>query len=222
MEKKQYIVLGLGIFGSTIVETLSRYGCEVLAIDKNPNLVQHVAEYATKSVVGDITDEDFLKELDIGDFDVGIVAIGDQLENAILGIMNLKEMGVPYIIAKANNDRFKEVLEKVGADKVVRPEEEMGSKVARTLLRKNITDLIEIDENYSVVEMKIPQAWVGRTLSDLQLRQNYGINILGKRNKDTHKLELTIDPQYVLQFDDHFLMIAETQRIEDMDYLVVK
>ena len=96
----------------------------------------------------------------------------------------------------------------------------MGERVARSLLRKNITDLIELDENYSVVEMKVPQAWVGHTLTALNLRKNYGINILGIRNEETHKLDLSVDPQYMVKMNDHFLMISETEKIEKFDYLV--
>lgn len=222
MKHRQYVVLGLGVFGSTIAKTLSEFGCEVLAIDKNPECVQRVADFVTKAVIGDITDQQFLVDLGVQEFDVGIVAIGNHLEESLLGVLNLKELGVPYIISKAKNKRFKEVLEKIGADRVIRPEKEMGEKVARSLLRKNITDLIEIDENYSVVEMKVPQAWVGHSLAGLDLRKNYGINILGKRQSGTRKLELAVDPQYLIQIDDHFLMIAETEKIEKMDYLVEK
>lgn len=222
MKNKQYVVLGLGVFGSTVTKTLSQFGCEVLAIDKNPECVQRVSEYATKAVIGDITDINFLDSLGVSEFDVGIVAIGNHLEESLLGTMNLNELGVPYIIAKAKNKRFKGVLEKVGAHRAVRPEKEMGERVARSLLRKNITDLIEIDENYSVVEMKVPQAWVGHTLAGLDLRKNYGINILGKRDEETNKLILAVDPQYTIQTNDHFLMIAETEKIEKFDYLVEK
>lgn len=222
MKDKQYVVLGLGVFGSTVTKTLSQFGCEVLAIDKDPECVQRVSEYATKAVIGDITDIQFLSSLGVNEFDVGIVAIGNHLEESLLGTMNLNELGVPYIIAKAKNKRFKGVLEKVGANRAVRPEKEMGERVARSLLRKNITDLIEIDENYSVVEMKVPQAWVDHSLAGLDLRKNYGINILGKRDLQTNKLVLSVDPQYKIQPNDHFLLIAETEKIEKFDYLVEK
>ena len=127
--EKQFVVLGLGIFGSTLVKTLSQYGREVIAIDKNPENVQRVADFATKAVIGDVTDFQFLSDLGLDDMDVGIVAIGDRLEDSILATMNLKELGVPYVIVKAKNKRFKVVLEKIGADYVVRPEKEMGEKV---------------------------------------------------------------------------------------------
>ena len=144
--EKQFVVLGLGIFGSTLVKTLSQFGREVIAIDKDSENVQRVSEFATKAVIGDVTDIQFLTDLGLDDIDVGIVAIGDRLEDSILATMNLKELGVPYVIVKAKNKRFKVVLERIGADHVVRPEKEMGEKIARTLLRKNIKDLIELDE----------------------------------------------------------------------------
>lgn len=222
MNNKQYVVLGLGVFGSTITKTLSQFGCEVLAIDKDPECVQRVSEFATKAVIGDITDRQFLIDLGVEEFDVGVVAIGNHLEESLLGVLNLKEIGVPFIVAKAKNKRFKFVLEKIGADRVVRPEKEMGERIARSLLRKNITDLIEIDESYSVVEMKVPLAWVGHSLNGLNLRKNYGINILGLRDVQTHKLDLSVDPHYLIQTNDHFLMIAETDKIEKFDYLVEK
>lgn len=212
MKNKQYVILGLGVFGSTVAKTLSQFGCEVLAIDKDEECVQRVSEFVTKAVIGDITDRQFLIDLGVEEFDVGIVAIGDHLEESLLGVLNLKEIGVPYIIAKARNKRFKFVLEQIGADRVVRPEKEMGERVARSLLRKNITDLVEIDENYSIVEMKIPYAWVGHTLSELKLRNNYGINILGKRDPQTHNLILAVDPQSPLDENDHFLMIVKHQK----------
>ena len=134
--------------------------------------------------------------------------------------MNLKELGVPYVIVKAKNKRFKVVLERIGADYVVRPEKEMGEKVARTLLRKNIKDLIELDEENCIVEMKVPQAWVGKTLSQLDLRKLYSINVLGKRNPHTHKLEVPVDPNLEIELNDTFLVLAQTDKIEKYDYLL--
>ena len=219
MANKQYVVLGLGVFGSTIAKTLSQFEQEVLAIDKDVECVERVADFVTKAVVGDITDKDFLADLGISEFDVGIVAIGDHLEESILGVMNLKELGVNYIVAKAKNKRFMQVLEKVGADRVVRPEKEMGLKIARNLLRKNITDLIQLDDTYSIVEMKPAKQWIGKSLMNLDLRKKYNINILGKRNKESYKLEFFIDPSYVVEDDDHFLLVADTEKIERLDYI---
>lgn len=217
---KQFVVLGLGIFGSTLVKTLSQFGREVIAIDKDSENVQRVSEFATKAVIGDVTDIQFLTDLGLDDIDVGIVAIGDRLEDSILATMNLKELGVPYVIVKAKNKRFKVVLERIGADHVVRPEKEMGEKIARTLLRKNIKDLIELDEENCIVEMKVPQSWIGKSLSQLDLRKLYSINVLGKRDPKTHKLEVPVDPSAPIEMNDTFLVLGQTDKIEKYDYLL--
>lgn len=218
--EKQFVVLGLGIFGSTLVKTLSQFGREVVAIDKDSENVQRVSEFATKAVIGDVTDIQFLTDLGLDDIDVGIVAIGDRLEDSILATMNLKELGVPYVIVKAKNKRFKVVLERIGADHVVRPEKEMGEKIARTLLRKNIKDLIELDEENCIVEMKVPQSWIGKSLSQLDLRKLYSINVLGKRDPKTHKLEVPVDPSAPIEMNDTFLVLGQTDKIEKYDYLL--
>ena len=218
--EKQFVVLGLGIFGSTLVKTLSQFGREVIAIDKDSENVQRVSEFATKAVIGDVTDIQFLTDLGLDDIDVGIVAIGDRLEDSILATMNLKELGVPYVIVKAKNKRFKVVLERIGADHVVRPEKEMGEKIARTLLRKNIKDLIELDEENCIVEMKVPQSWIGKSLSQLDLRKLYSINVLGKRDPKTHKLEVPVDPSASIKMNDTFLVLGQTDKIEKYDYLL--
>ena len=218
--EKQFVVLGLGIFGSTLVKTLSQFGREVIAIDKDSENVQRVSEFATKAVIGDVTDIQFLTDLGLDDIDVGIVAIGDRLEDRILATMNLKELGVPYVIVKAKNKRFKVVLERIGADHVVRPEKEMGEKIARTLLRKNIKDLIELDEENCIVEMKVPQSWIGKSLSQLDLRKLYSINVLGKRDPKTHKLEVPVDPSAPIEMNDTFLVLGQTDKIEKYDYLL--
>ena len=218
--EKQFVVLGLGIFGSSLVKTLSQFGREVIAIDKDSENVQRVSEFATKAVIGDVTDIQFLTDLGLDDIDVGIVAIGDRLEDSILATMNLKELGVPYVIVKAKNKRFKVVLERIGADHVVRPEKEMGEKIARTLLRKNIKDLIELDEENCIVEMKVPQSWIGKSLSQLDLRKLYSINVLGKRDPKTHKLEVPVDPSAPIEMNDTFLVLGQTDKIEKYDYLL--
>ena len=218
--EKQFVVLGLGIFGSTLVKTLSQFGREVIAIDKDSENVQRVSEFATKAVIGDVTDIQFLTDLGLDDIDVGIVAIGDRLEDSILATMNLKELGVPYVIVKAKNKRFKVVLERIGADHVVRPEKEMGEKIARTLLRKNIKDLIELDEENCIVEMKVPQSWIGKSLLQLDLRKLYSINVLGKRDPKTHKLEVPVDPSAPIEMNDTFLVLGQTDKIEKYDYLL--
>ncbi len=215
---RQYAVLGLGVFGSTIAKTLSEQGCEVLAVDKDITCVERIADTVTKAVQADATNIDELMTLGIQDFDVVIVAIGDHLEQSVLTIMNVKELGVKHVIAKAKNKINMRVLLKVGADRVVRPEKEMGVKVAKSLLRNNIVDLVELDSDYCVVEMNAPKQWIGKSLKILNVRVAYGFNILGVKYAGEEKLKMSIDPDYIIREGDHFLVLAETERAERFDY----
>lgn len=217
---RQYAVLGLGIFGSTVAKTLSKFNCEVIAVDTDIKCVDRMADIVTQAIQCDITDINQLRAAGIQDCDIAIVSMGSHLEESVMAIINLKELGVPYIVAKAKNKRYMQIFKELGANKVVRPEKEMGEKVARTLLRKNIKDLIELDEENCIVEMKVPQAWVGKTLSQLDLRKLYSINVLGKRNPHTHKLEVPVDPNLEIELNDTFLVLAQTDKIEKYDYLL--
>lgn len=212
---KQYVVLGLGVFGSKVAKTLVESGGEVVAVDNDEECVKRVSEYVTRAVCGDITDIEFLKALGLEDFDYGIVAIGDHIEESLLGVMNLKEIGIKNIIAKSKNKRFEMVLEKVGATKVVRPEKETGVQIARELLYKNIIDLKEIDDDYSVVEMKVPNSWVNHSIIQLDLNKKYGINVLGI--KENNKMNINIDANAPLTSSQTLLLISDTNKIQTLD-----
>ena len=192
---------------------------EVIAVDQDESCVERVADEVTKAVVANVTDQEELRAIGIEDIDVAIVAIGTHLEEAVLATMNLKELGVPYVIAKAKNKQFMKILEKVGANKVIRAEKDMGLKVAKSLLRKSIVDLVELDEDYSVVEIKAPLDWVGKNFIDLNIRRVYNMNIIGIKHGDEDHLSLDVAPEYVIQNGDHFLVIGKTKELERFDYM---
>jgi trk system potassium uptake protein TrkA len=219
MSDKQYVVIGLGIFGSTIATTLSEAGKEVLAIDRDMICVERLADVVTKAVVADGTDIDQLKMLGVQEFDVAIVAIGDKLEASILTVMNLKELGVKRIVAKARNKQFMQILYKVGADEVVRPERDMGEKIAKRLLRNRIVDLVELDGGYSVVEMRAPSMWVGQSIKQLNIRAKYDFNIIGIKKAGTGQLMMSINPDALIHEDDQFVLVANTKNIENFDLI---
>ena len=218
MKQKTYAILGLGVFGSTIAKTLSEYHCEVIGIDTDLSCVERVAEYATQAVQADFTDIDQLRELGIQDVDVAVVATGSQLESSIMAVLHLKELGVPYIVAKAKNRLYMQILLKVGADKVIRPEKEMGERVAKTLLSRNVVDMIDIDEDYSIMELTAPKEWVGFALKNLDVRNKFGLNILGVRNGEDAKLNFNINGDYVVKTNDQLLVIVEANKFEAMEY----
>ncbi|WP_249028742.1 potassium channel family protein [Tannockella kyphosi] len=219
MAKKQYAVLGLGIFGSTVATTLAEQGCEVLAVDRDISCVERVASEVTKAVVADVTKIEELSALGIEDFDVAIIAIGTHLEEAVLATMHCKELGVPYVITKAKNKAFMKILERVGADRVIRPEKEIGMKLAKSLLRKNLVDVVELDDDNSIVEIYAPTIWTGKTVKELNVRTKYEMNILGVRDKETEQLSLGVAPDYKVKPRDRFLVLARTEKLEDFDTL---
>ena len=169
MNKKQYVVLGLGRFGSSVALTLNELGYDVLGIDNSEGSVNALASQLTHAVVADAKDEGAMKSLGIRNFDVAVVAIGDDVETNILVTVMLKEMGVPYVVAKAQSALHGKVLEKIGADKIVYPEKDMGVRVAHNLVSANFMDNIELHPNYSIMELKAPSTFAGKTLGELNL-----------------------------------------------------
>lgn len=218
MKNKQYAVLGLGVFGSTIATTLSQYDCEVIAIDKDQSCVERIANEVTKAAVADTTDIEQLRSLGIEDIDVAIVAIGTHLEESVLTTMNVKDLGVPYVIAKAKNKQFSKILEKVGANRVIRAEKDMGVRVAKSLLRKNIVDLVELDEDHSLIEINAPVDWIGKSFQDLNVRQAYHMNVIGVKDSSDN-MSLSIGANYIVKYGDRFLVIGKTRELEKFDYL---
>lgn len=218
-EDKQYAVLGLGIFGSTVAKTLSAYNYEVVAVDADIKCVERMADIVTQAVQCDITDKEELRAAGVGDCDIAIVGTGSHLEATVMAIINLKELGVPYIIAKAKNKRYMQIFSKVGADRVVRPEKEMGVVVAKSLLSNSIIDMIDIDGDYSLVELKVPPKWVDHSLRELDVRNRYGINVIGVRKHNSQKLSVSLDADYVIEEDDQMIVIADTKTIEKFDYM---
>ena len=218
MKRKTFAVLGLGIFGSTIAKTLSEYGYDVIVMDTDISCIERMSEFVTEAIQADFTDIEQLRQAGIQDVDVAIIATGSQLEASVMAIMHLKELGVPYVMAKAKNKVYMHILLKVGADRVVRPEKEMGQRVAKSLMSQNIIDMIDIDDDYSMMELSAPSSWVGKPLKDLHLRNRFGVNVLGVRTTYNPKLNLGITADYVIHEDDTLLAVIENAKFEAVEY----
>lgn len=184
---RSYVVVGLGRFGSEAARKLCEYGCEVLAIDTHSELVQQVASDVTQAVVGDAQDKEVLRALGVSSFDCAIVAIGNSLADSVLATMNLKELGVPQIICKAHDETHRKVLMKLGADKVVIPEQENAARLARSLSSPNVLDYMELSADCGIIELPAPAKWMGKTLRELDVRAKLGINIIAVRKDGTVK-----------------------------------
>lgn len=176
-QKEQFIVLGLGRFGASMARSLYEMGYEVMAVDSDEGLVQNAAPYATQAVQADATDEDALQALGIQNYDVAVVAIGNVRDSVLITVL-CKEAGIPQVVAKATDDLHAKVLRKVGADRVVFPERDMGMRVAKSLVTPNILDMMALTDGYQIAEVTAPEAWQGRTLAQVNVRRDYGLSIL--------------------------------------------
>ncbi|MDX8359918.1 TrkA family potassium uptake protein [Cytobacillus sp. IB215316] len=202
--KKEFAVIGLGRFGGSICKSLSEQGMEVLAFDIDEDKVNEYANIASHAVIGDSTDESILKNLGIRNFDHVIIAIGDNIQASILTTLILKELGVENITVKAQNDYHEKVLSKIGADQIVHPERDMGRRIAHNIISNNVLDYLELSDEHSIVEIVASENIDGNSLIDLDIRAQYGINIVAiKRGK-----EIIVSPQ-------------ATENIHEGDILIV-
>ena len=182
---RQFAVIGLGRFGSNMAKALSKMGYEVLAIDKNQHKVQEFSDEVTHVVQADTTDENALRELGILNFDVVVVAIGEDVQANVLTTLQLKEIGVNFIVATSRNSLHTKLLEKVGADRIVAPERDMARRVAYNLASTSVMDYIELSPRFSIVEITAPKAFQNKTIAESNIRAKYGINVVAiKRGED--------------------------------------
>ena len=214
---KSYVVIGLGRFGSEVAKQLHAQGCEVLAIDMRTDLVQQVSSEVTHAVVADAKDKDVLKALGVRSFDCAIIAIGDDLAASVLATANLKELGIPYLVCKAHDDTHRRVLEKLGADRIVIPEQENGIRLARSLSAPNVLDYIELSEEYGIAEVPVPASWVGKSLRDLNVRAKWGINIIAFRREG--KLLVSPPADFAIQAGDIAVVLGDNLALDTVQKL---
>ena len=209
---KSYVVIGLGRFGSGLARSLCRQGAEVLAIDIRPDLVQQVANEVTHAVVGDAQDKEVLRALDVRSFDCAVIAIGDNLAASVLTVMNLKELGVAYVVCKAHDETHRRVLEKLGVDRVVIPELEYAQRLARSLYSHNVLDYIELSKDYGILEIPAPKSWAGKTLKELNVRAKLGINIIAVKNGAETNVSPSAD--YAIRAEDVLAVLGDNVALE--------
>lgn len=212
---KQFAVIGLGRFGNSVAKSLTVMGYEVLAIDANQESVQEIVSIVTHAVQADATDENALKALGIRNFDVVIVAIGHHIQASILVTVILKELGVKFVVAKAQTDLHGKVLVKVGADKVVYPERDMGVRVAHSLVSSNVLDHIELSPEHSILEVVAPENMVGKTLRQSALRAVYGVTVMAVKRGN----ELIVSPSAdePIEENDILVVIGENNRLHNVE-----
>lgn len=200
---KSYIVIGLGRFGMEMAAKLYECGEDVLAIDTDENIIDKFADRVTRAVAADARDIDVLRKLGAGSFDRAVVAVGSDLAASALITMNLKTLGVSYIICKAHDDTYREILERLGADRVIIPEREMADKLSLGLTSAGIMEYIELSNEYGIVEMAAPEAWHGKSIRQLDLRSAYGANVISVRQGE----ELRIPPDIDAEMDENTALV---------------
>ena len=214
---KAYVIIGLGRFGSEVARQLYSLGCEVLALDMRSDLVQQISKDVTHAVVGDGQDIEVLKALGVRNMDCAIIAIGDDLAASVLATMNMKELGIPYVVCKAHDDTHRRVLEKLGADRVVIPEKENAARLARSLSTPNVLDYIELSEDYGIVEVPAPKSWHEKSLKDLNVRAKLGVNILAVRRQG--KINVSPAADFVIRSGDIMVVLGDSLALEALQKL---
>ncbi|MDY4079393.1 MAG: TrkA family potassium uptake protein [Clostridium sp.] len=220
MSKKQFVVIGLGRFGSSIAKTLYSLGNDVLVIDKNEDLIQDIASEVTHAVQADATDENALKALGIRNFDVAVISIGGDIQSSVMATLILRELGVKYIIAKGNGELHAKVLYKIGADRVILPEKDMGVRVAHNIISSSILDYIELSSDYSIMEVKAFKDWVGKDLKSLDLRKKYGINVIAIKKGE--KINLNPAADDIVCKDNVIVAIGSKESLNSLEGAIIK
>ena len=214
-DKKQFIVVGLGRFGRAIAETLCQDGSEVLGVDRRMDVVEGLRDTLTHTVQMDAMDQDALSALGIPDFDVAFVTMGSDIRASGTIVMSLKELGAKQVIAKAQDEFHGRMLEKLGADRILFPERDMGRRVAHTLTSGDIIDFLELSNEYSMAEIRPKPEWVGNTLMGLNMRGRLGINVVAIRTGET--LNAMPKPDTALGEDDVLLVVVKDETLAKLN-----
>lgn len=209
--KKTYAVFGLGRYGMAVARELVSNGAEVIAVDLDERIVNTAADELPICKCANITDPDVIRQLGIANVDVVIIAMANNLEASVMAVTLCKEIGVKTVIAKSANEMHQKILTKVGADKVVFPENESGIRLAKNLLSSGFVDMVSLAKNVSMIELDVKPEWTGKNLIELNLRKKYSINVVALRRGDAVRVEL--DPHEPLQETDKLIVIANTEKL---------
>ncbi|GKU23928.1 potassium channel family protein [Clostridium folliculivorans] len=218
MSNKQFVVIGLGRFGTSVAKTLYDLGNDVLAIDVDEDLVQEISDSVTHAVQMDATDESALKTLGVRNFDVAVITIGENIQASVMVTLLVKELGVKYIVAKGHSDLHAKVLYKIGADRVILPEKDMGVRVAHNLVSSTILDYIDLSPDYSIIEIESPKEWHNNSLRDLSLRTRFGINVMAIKKE--HDINITPNAEEVIEAGDILVAIGSTEDLGKLESFI--
>ena len=221
MSMRRFAVIGLGHFGAHVARTLYEAGKSVIAIDLDGEAVQGLAEHSTQAVVADATERHTLESLGVGEVDAAIISLGSRMDVIILAALHLKEMGVPFIAVKALSEEHGRILRALGVHEVIHPEKDMAIRLANRLARTDVVDFLPLLPGYSIIEVKAPPEFVGRTLRDLALRNTLNVQLVAIQSGDDDQKNINIIPRAedVIREDDLLILLGEDRdldRIKDI------
>lgn len=215
MKQKTFAVIGLDRFGSNLAINLQKLGSEVIGIDPDAERVRRIADEITHAAIGDPTDETVLRTLGVKNADVAIVALTNDIQSGVLVTLMLKELGMSNVIAECTSEIHGRILTKVGADKVIYPEKDMGERLAKSLSNTDIMDYIDLSDEYSIMEIKVPKSWAEKSLLELNVRAHYNINVIAYRSADGN-INVAPDPKLPLIADNTLIVIGSNTAIEQV------
>ncbi|MCL1997216.1 MAG: TrkA family potassium uptake protein [Turicibacter sp.] len=216
---KSFLVIGMGQFGSSVAKELYLMKHDVLVVDSHEEKIAPYMNNVTNAIIGDTTDEAVLRSLGVQNFDCVVVGISQDIQNSIWTLMILKELDAKMIVCKARDERHAKILSQLGADKVIRPEFDMGIRIAHSLAQKNVIDFLEISVDHSVVEISIPAEWVGKSILKIHLRKKYGITVICIRNGDTGAINFSPEAETVLSKNDIITVIGRKKNLNKIQAL---
>jgi trk system potassium uptake protein TrkA len=211
---KRVVVIGLGIFGFNIAKDLYESGIEVIAIDKNKEIIQKIKDFSTKAILADGTDKEVMESIGIQGDDIVIISFGEDLAASTLITLHLKELKVKTIIVKAPNEDHKRVLEKVGATQVIIPEREMADKVAKGIISPNVLDYIPLSDDYTISEIAPPASFMGKTIGELHLRTKYHVEVIAVREMLPDRIRMVPRADFVIKDSDVLVVIGKEDDIQ--------
>lgn len=209
---KEFVVIGLGSFGTNVALTLANSGATVMVVDQDEGKLEEIANEVTDTICADASNPAVLGQLGIGNYDGAVVGIGDNFEASVLIVMQLKELGIPYVMAKASTDLEGRILRKVGADKITFPDREMGIRAGNQIMNGNYFEAIEVSDRYSIVDLGVPAAWIGQSLAELDIRSRYGVNVIGIREADG--VNINPAPEEKLQDGDILIVLGDNSQLK--------
>ena len=228
---KQFAVIGLGVFGTSIARNLMKEGMEVIAIDTSEQNIEAIKNNVTQAAILDSTKEEALQAIDIGNIDCAIIAIGEDMESSVMTALLLKKFEVPRIVARANSEAHRQILSLIGVNEIVSPEEDMGIRLARRLSSTHILHHLDVSEEHTIAEIIVGESFIGKTIRDLNLRSRFGVNIVGIKKKISHVTEIGenvfveqyVDfpsPDDIIEEEDVLVMVGSERAISEFERYV--